>query len=69
VTTSRRPQASGRRAPWWAYLVPILVLNSLRQALVPPAEVGDGVSVALAVATAAAVAVLVTALHRSLRST
>ena len=69
MTTSRRPQDSGRWAPWWAYLVPILALNSLRQVLVPPGDVGDGVSVALAVSTAAAVAVLVTALHRSLRGT
>lgn len=67
VEEPRRPL--GRWAPWWAYLVPILVLNSLRQVLVPPAEVGDGVSVAVAVATAAAVAVVVTALRRSLHST
>ncbi|HSI31010.1 MAG TPA: hypothetical protein VK951_06755 [Miltoncostaeaceae bacterium] len=54
-----------RWAPWWAYLVPIVLLNYLRIALVPPGEVGDAASVALFVATTLAVAAVVTALHRA----
>jgi hypothetical protein len=67
MTRSRTPR--GRRwAPWWAYLVPILAVNDLRIALVPPGDVGDAVSVALFAATTLAVAVVVTALHRLRRA-
>jgi uncharacterized membrane protein YdcZ (DUF606 family) len=55
-----------RFAPWWAYLVPILATNYLRQVLLPPSEVGDALSVALFVATTAVVALLVTTLYRRL---
>ncbi len=60
-------RAPARWAPWWAYAVPFAVLNLLRQVLVPPAEVGDAVSVALFAATAVTVALVVTTLHRWLR--
>lgn len=53
-----------RRAPWWAYTVPFFVLNVLRQLLVPPAEVGDAVSIALFLATVSVVAVSVTLAYR-----
>jgi hypothetical protein len=42
-----RRSAHAKWAPWWAYLVSILAINYLRQALVPPADVGDAVSVGL----------------------
>ena len=54
-------------APWWAYTVPFAVLNLLRQVLVPPAEAGDAVSIALFAATALVVALVVTAVHRARR--
>ena len=54
-------------APWWAYLVPIAVINLVRQLVVPPSEVGDMVSVALFAATVTLVVLVVTALHRGLR--
>ena len=60
-----RSTIRSRWAPWWAYLVPILVLNYLRIALVPPDEVGDAVSVALFVVVTLAVAAVVTAVHRA----
>jgi len=46
------PRVTGRSrwAPSWAYLVPILALNSLRQVVLPPGEAGDAISVAIAVA-------------------
>ena len=53
-----------RRPPWWAYTVPFFVLNVLRQLLVPPAEVGDAVSIALFLATVSVVAVSVTFAYR-----
>ena len=54
-----------RWAPWWAYVVPVLALNYLRVALLPPGEVGDAVSVALFAATTIAVVAVVTVLHRA----
>jgi hypothetical protein len=54
-------------APWWAYLVPLLAFNYLRQVLVPPGDVGDGTSIALFAATTVVVATVVTALYRALR--
>jgi hypothetical protein len=66
MTTSNTP-APARWAPWWAYLVPILALSYLRQLLIPPAEVGDAVSIAAFVVAAAAVAAVVTAVHRTRR--
>jgi hypothetical protein len=62
---NREPTAS-RWAPWWAYLVPILGLNYLRLAVLPPDETGgDAVSIALVAAITAAVVVVVTGLHRA----
>ena len=60
-----RDPTRSRWAPWWAYVVPIVVLNYLRIALVPPGEVGDAASVALFVATTIVVAAVVTVLHRA----
>jgi hypothetical protein len=62
MTESRNNRRS-RWAPWWAYLVPILALNYLRIALLPPGDVGDAVSVALFAATTVVV-VVVTLVHR-----
>ena len=63
--TERHDTTRSRWAPWWAYLVPIVLLNYLRIALVAPGEVGEAASVALFVATTLAVAAVVTALHRA----
>ena len=63
--TERHDTPRSRWAPWWAYLVPIVLLNYLRIAVVPPREVGDAASIALFVATTLAVAAVVTALHRA----
>ena len=59
---------SPNRAPWWAYTIPIAVVNYGRQLLVPPDDAGDAVSIGLFVATSAAVVVIVTALHRIRRA-
>ncbi|MBS1679721.1 MAG: hypothetical protein JST08_20330 [Actinobacteria bacterium] len=50
-----------RRAPWWAYLFPIVALNYLRQALV---DVGDALGIALFLGVTAAVAAVVTLGYR-----
>lgn len=54
-------------APWWAYVVPIAIINLLRQLALPPSEVGDAVSIALFAATVGLVVLVVTAVHRGLR--
>lgn len=66
MNTARNPAPSAW-APWWAYVVPIAVVNVLRQLAVPPSEVGDAVSVALFAATVAIVVLVVTAVHRGAR--
>ena len=63
--TRNAPQSTW--APWWAYVVPIAILNVLRQLAVPPSEAGDAVSVALFAATVTLVVLVVTALHRGRR--
>ena len=59
--------APSRWAPWWAYVVPLVGINQLRQALIAPSDVGDAVSVALFATTAILVALAVTVLYRLLR--
>jgi hypothetical protein len=56
-----------RWGPWWAYAVPLFVLNVLRQAILPPGEVGDAASIGLFAATAAVVFLVVTAAYRMTR--
>lgn len=63
MTDAHDPMAP-RWAPWWAYLVPVLAVNYLRQVLVPPGDAGDAISIALFAVTTIAVILVVTALHR-----
>jgi hypothetical protein len=56
-----------RWAPWWAYLVPLVAINQLRQIAFPPSDAGVPVTVALLLATGALVVVTVTAGYRLLR--
>ena len=62
---NRNHHTNGRWAPWWAYGVPIAVLNGLRQLVFPPGEVGDAVSIALFLATVSVVLATVTLVHRA----
>jgi hypothetical protein len=56
--------AGSRWAPWWAYVVPILALNYLRQVLISPDDLGDAANVAMFVGLTLAVAAVVTVVHR-----
>lgn len=51
-------------APWWAYVVPILALNYLRQVLISPDDVGDVANVAMFAVLSVAVVVLLTLAYR-----
>jgi hypothetical protein len=64
TSRSDRPQ---RWAPWWAYIVPIGVLNVARQIAFPPSELSDAVNVASFVGIVGAVVALVTAAHHARR--
>jgi len=63
-----RSAVPSRWAPWWAYLVPVVGMNQLRQATIAPSDVGDAVSVALFATTTILVALVVTVLYRLLRA-
>jgi hypothetical protein len=63
-----RSAVASRWAPWWAYLVPVVGINQLRQAMIAPSDVGDAVSVALFATTTILVALVVTVLYRLLRA-
>jgi hypothetical protein len=65
--TSSSSASSSRWAPWWAYVIPVLAVNYLRQLALPPAEVGDIVSVALFAAITVLVVVAVTTAYRRSR--
>jgi hypothetical protein len=62
VSSARRGTGS-RWAPWWAYVVPILALNYLRQVVISPDDVGDAANVAMFVALTLVVAAVVTLVH------
>ena len=66
MSAEARRRAASPWAPWWAYVVPILALNYLRQVLIRPDDVGDAVNVALFAALTLIVAVVVTVVHRQL---
>jgi hypothetical protein len=62
VTAPRGPVRI-RWAPWWAYLVPILTFNYLRQLLLPRSYLGDLGGVALFATVAVGVVAVVTLVH------
>ena len=53
-----------RWAPWWAYVIPILAVNYLRQLLIPPGTLPETIDVLLAVGLGLGLAVVITTLHR-----
>jgi hypothetical protein len=61
----RRPPA--RWAPWWAYVIPIVVANQLRTWLLAPAGLAAWAQIVLGVLSIAAVAALVTVVYRAIR--
>jgi hypothetical protein len=60
-------RTADRWAPWWAYVVPILGLNYLRQVVLPFGTLPEYVDALLAIAIAVVLFVLITAGHRATR--
>lgn len=60
-------RGTDRWAPWWAYLVPILGLNYVRQLVLPFGTLPEIVDVVLALSIAGVLFVLITAGYRATR--
>jgi hypothetical protein len=55
-------------APWWVYVIAIVVTNQLRTQLLVPDELATWLQVVIGLGSIALVAVLVTAVYRATRS-
>lgn len=66
-TTSSRPQASQKWAPWWIYLIVLLGANYVRGYFLPGDSLPLPATVAIAVGQAAVLFVIITAIWRAIR--
>jgi hypothetical protein len=57
-----------RWAPWWAYLIAIVVANQLRTRYLVPEELATWLQVVIGLGSMALVAALVTVAYRAIRS-
>jgi hypothetical protein len=64
ATQRRRP---ARWAPWWAYVIAIVVTNQLRTRYLVPEDLATWLQVVIGLGSMVLVAVLVTAVYRALR--
>jgi hypothetical protein len=65
-TAQRRRPA--RWAPWWAYVIAIVVTNQLRARYLVPEELATWLQVVIGLGSMVLVAALVTVVYRALRS-
>lgn len=61
----RRP---ARWAPWWAYVIAIVVTNQLRTRYLVPEDLATWLQVVIGVSSMALVAALVTVAYRAVRA-
>jgi hypothetical protein len=57
-----------RWAPWWAYVIALVVTNQLRTRLLMPDDLATWLQVVIGVGSMALVAALVTAVYRATRT-
>ena len=62
-----RAQRPARWAPWWLYVIAIVVTNQVRMQWLQPDDLATWVEVALGVGAMARVAAVVTAVWRAVR--
>jgi len=62
-----RAQRSARWAPWWLYVVAIVVANQVRVQWLQPEELATWLELVIGVAAMALVAAVVTAAYRLVR--
>lgn len=60
-------EQSRRWAPWWAYVIPIIGINYLRQVALPFGTVPEIADALLAVVIAAVLFVAITAAYRAMQ--
>jgi hypothetical protein len=65
-TQDRRQQR--RWAPWWVYVIALVVTNQARTLALQPDDLPLGVEIALGVGSMALVATLITVVYRAVRS-
>ena len=65
-TQERRQQR--RWAPWWLYVIALIVTNQVRTQALQPDDLPLGAEIALGVGSMALVATLITVVYRAVRS-
>jgi hypothetical protein len=65
---TQQRQTRARWAPWWVYVIAIVVTNQLRTRYLVPDELATWLQVVIGVGSMALVAVLVTAVYRATRT-
>jgi hypothetical protein len=65
---AQQPQTPARWAPWWVYVIAIVVTNQLRTRYLLPDDLATWLQIVIGVGSIALVAVLVTAVYRATRS-
>ena len=65
---AQQPQTPARWAPWWVYVIAIVVTNQLRTRYLLPDDLATWLQIVIGVGSIALVAVLVTAVYRAIRS-
>jgi hypothetical protein len=65
---AQQPQTLARWAPWWVYVIAIVVTNQLRTRYLLPDDLAAWLQIVIGVGSIALVAVLVTAVYRATRS-
>jgi hypothetical protein len=63
-----RRQRPARRAPWWAYVIAIVVTNQIRTWYLVPEDLAAWLQIVIGVGSIALVATLVTVAYRVIRS-
>jgi hypothetical protein len=63
----REPRRPARWAPWWVYVIAIVVTNQLRTRLLMPDDLPTWLELVIGVGSIALVAALVTAVWRAAR--
>jgi hypothetical protein len=64
----REPRRPARWAPWWVYVIAIVVTNQLRTRLLMPDDLATWLEIVIGVGSIALVAALVTAVWRAART-
>jgi hypothetical protein len=61
-------QTPARWAPWWAYVIAIVVTNQIRTRWLMPDDLATWLEVVIGAGSIALVAVVVTAVYRAIRA-